>query len=341
MNDIANLLAIVRDNETIAAKFHNVETKILSILNFKDFFEVLLTEIRTEFNMPCAWLSLIENTDASKMILKSIGPDNRLFRDINMISEAKFKGLVGSGVSPVLINRDIKQFFRFLPAEKNFLVRSMAIAPVTLDGQVIGSLNQADSSQERFEPGIDTGLLEMLALKISLCISNVIAHEKLKFLAYHDPLTGLLNRRVMESVLNREFERAIRYKGHLSLVFIDIDQFKSVNDTHGHNCGDLLLRYVSETLSAISRDTDVVARYAGDEFIIILPETGKGEAEMLLNRANHLFKEKPMQNDAGIMVPVSISYGISSLKDDNPEGPEQLIKKADERLYLQKKAMRI
>ena len=124
----------------------------------------------------------------------------------------------------------MKPYQKLFPKNKKYYIQSIAVAPLSLDGDIIGSLNQADFSPLRFKPGIDTSLLEQLALKVSLCLSNVTAHEKLRFLAYHDPLTGLLNRRVMEVVLKREFARSKRYSRPLSLVFIDMDYFKQIND---------------------------------------------------------------------------------------------------------------
>jgi diguanylate cyclase (GGDEF)-like protein len=212
----------------------------------------------------------------------------------------------------------------------------MAIAPITLDGQLIGSLNQADISAKRFQPGIDTSLLEQLAVKVSLCLSNVTAHEKLRYLAYHDPLTGLLNRRVMESVLEREYYRYQRYPKSLSLVFVDLDHFKHVNDAHGHDRGDDLVKHVARVLMELSRNTDVVARYAGDEFVMILPETDSGSAGLLMERVQRHFTHNPLSVNE-VTIPISISYGIATAGDLNIDSPQSLLKHADQALYEAKK----
>ena len=174
-------------------------------------------------------------------------------------------------------------------------------------------------------------------MKVSLCLSNVTAHEKLQFMAYHDPLTGLLNRRVMEAVLKREFNRAERYASNLSIVFLDLDNFKRINDVYGHDCGDDLLKYVGGCLLEMSRDTDVVARFAGDEFIIILPETPKNSAENLMKRVKSYFSQHPLiANDRSI--PISISFGVASTEGKSVKDPDSLLKDADEMLYLAKKS---
>lgn len=337
MTNIKALIERVKENELIAMRFQKVESRILSVLNFKDFFETLLTEIMETFGMPYVWITLIEGSEACNVILKSSAESPIVQERINIISDALFHGLVGSSLSPILVNEDLKPYFKMLPENRKYFIRSMAIVPITLDGTIIGSLNQGDSDKGRFDPAFDSSLLEQLAVKVSLCLSNVTAHEKLKFLAFHDPLTELLNRRVMESVLKREFYRSKRYSSTLSLIFIDLDDFKTVNDTEGHEAGDCLLRYVADKLVDMTRTTDIVARFAGDEFVVILPETGVKKANKLLSRIQKFFNNNPMEYH-GKRIPVSISFGAASTQDESIVNPSVLLKKADQILYKVKKA---
>ena len=334
MADIKTIMEIVRHNEEIARKFFEIEKRILTILDFTDLFEVLLTEIRSKFGIPYTWISLIDNSDLSGFI-QELEASEALKPLLNVIDRESFDTLVGERSSPLLVNHNLKPYFRLLPKNRKYFVKSMAIAPISLDGQLIGSLNQADISAKRFQPGIDTSLLEQLAVKVSLCLSNVTAHEKLRYLAYHDPLTGLLNRRVMESVLEREYYRYQRYPKSLSLVFVDLDHFKHVNDAHGHDRGDDLLKYVARVLMKLSRNTDVVARYAGDEFVMILPETDIDSAGLLMERVQSHFKRNPLSVKE-ITIPISISYGIATAGDLNIDSPQSLLKHADQALYVAK-----
>lgn len=329
----------LKENETLLKKFFAVEKKILSILSFKDLFEVLLTEIKEQFNIPFVWLSLIKNSDTLVLIDSMHRLDNFKKSSINIIEKNLFFALIGNQTEPVLANKELKPYFKLLPEGKNYLIKSLAIAPIMMDGEIIGSLNHADASENRFHPDMDTFLLEQLAAKVSLCLSNVTAHEKLEFLAYHDPLTGLLNRRVMETALKREAGRAERYKMPLSVVFLDLDYFKTVNDKFGHETGDKLLVHLARNLEKKSRETDIVARFAGDEFVIILPETDGRQAEALMNRIKlHLDQTPLIEGETAI--PVSTSFGIASMEDislDENAAPT-LLKKADERLYIKKEA---
>jgi diguanylate cyclase (GGDEF)-like protein len=329
--DLNALLHRLQENEEIARKFAAVETAILSILKFRDLFEVLLTEIRERFKIPYVWISMIENSDLQSLI-SSLASSEMLRERMSVIDRRSFRDLVGSTMTPVLVNENLKPYFKLLPQKKKYFIKSMAMAPLSLDGEIIGSLNQADFSPERFSPGIDTSLLEQLAVKVSLCLSNVTAHEKLRYMAFHDPLTGLLNRRVMETVLQREFNRARRYKSPLSVVFIDLNDFKAVNDTYGHDCGDDLLQFLGSNLVKMSRDSDVVARFAGDEFVLILPETTAENAEHLMGRVCTYLKDTPLKVGPK-KITCTISYGVACTRDPLLRDPAALLKAADERLY--------
>ncbi|MBW2606838.1 MAG: sensor domain-containing diguanylate cyclase [Deltaproteobacteria bacterium] len=330
------LIEQLKHNDEITRKFFEIEKRILSILNYKDLFEVLLKEIKLKFNMPYAWISIIEKSELFNFI-QSLETFETLNKRINIINKKSFYNLIGTTTTPLLINDDLRAFFELLPRHEKHRIRSIAISPISLDGEIVGSLNQAHILPGHFKPGLDTSSLEQLAVQVSFCLSNVTAHEKLKFLAYRDPLTGLLNRRAMENVLKREFSREKRYQRVLSVVFIDLNDFKSVNDIYGHDRGDELLKYVANQLFDISRDTDVVARFAGDEFIFILPETSAASTKNLMNRLKDYFISHPL-NTKGTSIPVSISFGVSSTEDKSIENPAMLLKRADEMLYRAKAA---
>ncbi len=326
-----DILETLRINEEIAQRFFEIEVSILSILNFKDLFERLLTEIRDKFGVPYVWISMIDQSEVSDLI-KTLESSKILKERLNVIDKNTFLSLIENDTKPILISGDLKPYYQLLPQGQMYFIRSLAIAPLTLHGEIIGSLNQADLSRLRYRPGMDTRLLEQLALKVSICLSNVTAHEKLKWFAWRDPLTGLLNRRVMEKVLQREYKRAVRYKSPLTLAFLDLDDFKAVNDKYGHDRGDELLRYVANILEELTRESDVVARYAGDEFIVILPGIGSSDSLLLIQRLQDYFHKNPMEIE-GERIPVSISFGLSSIGDVGVNDPDSLLRKADEMLY--------
>lgn len=325
----------VRDNEEITEKYFNIEKRILQILNFHDLFEALLSEISIQLNVPFAWLSIIEGSEILDFI-QSRKPSFVFKERLNIIDEQTFVDRIGTD-RPLLVNRDLRRYNVLMPKNRRKSIKSIAITPLSLDGKLIGSLNQADTCADRWTPGMDTTNLQQLAIKVSLCLSNVTAHEKLRYMAYHDPLTGLINRRVMETILKREFARHKRYHKYLSVVFIDLDKFKQINDTYGHDCGDALLVHVADQLKTLCRDIDVASRFAGDEFVLILPETADQAAITLMQRIRAYTAKHPLKFNSN-RIPVRMSYGIACTLDPRIKSAAALLKKADERLYKEKQS---
>lgn len=329
-----SLLVRLKENEKIAKKFNEIEISILTILNFQDFFERLLYEISDKFSIPHIWISIIKESSIAKQ-LNDIRDSELLRTSTAFISKEKFLSITKNRLKPLLSNKNPAGFHALVPEISGYDIGSIAIAPITLDGEVVGSINQADNDKNRFEPGIDSTLLEQLALKVSLCLSNVTAHEQLKFLAFHDSLTGLLNRGVMERILEREFQRAKRYHTDLTLLFLDLDDFKSINDTFGHDNGDRALCLVADQLTQLKRGSDIVARFAGDEFVVILPSTNKTQAEYYSKRVKKNLISAPLSaNDKTFYV--RLSYGISTVSEKGIDSSKALLKAADKKLYLDK-----
>lgn len=161
--------------------------------------------------------------------------------------------------------------------------------------------------------------------------------DRLRRLAVTDALTGLLNRRFFSQRLGEELARARRYETPLSLLIVDLDWLKSINDGQGHEAGDRAIRAVASTLEASLRATDIVARYAGDEFAALLPQTTAAEALGLASRINAQVRELFYGPEGG---PLSVSIGVSDLDGAEDEHPESLFAAADDALYAAKAAGR-
>ncbi len=158
---------------------------------------------------------------------------------------------------------------------------------------------------------------------------------RLKTMAITDPLTGLFNRRHFAEQLARQFSEAMRYDNDLSCVMIDLDHYKEFNDTLGHQMGDKLLQAMAEEIRISLRASDIAARYGGDEFVLLLPQTHTAEALPLLNRIREGMARELRQGSLS-RVPVTLSIGIASLKDDFPECADGLVAMADRALYSAK-----
>ncbi len=161
--------------------------------------------------------------------------------------------------------------------------------------------------------------------------------EKLEFLSITDSLTGLLNRRVVIERLNSEIERVKRYGFDLSLILCDLDYFKEINDTYGHNTGDEVLKIVSWILKESVRAADIVGRYGGDEFLLILPETSIKGAEDMAERIRLSVQDTEFPAGNGKSVRTTLSLGITNFQGGRAD-IHDLINRIDNALYTSKRA---
>jgi diguanylate cyclase len=170
-------------------------------------------------------------------------------------------------------------------------------------------------------------------------VTELVAYEsKLIDMNMQDGLTGVFNRRFFESKINEEFSRHKRYSRPFVLIMCDIDYFKSVNDTYGHQCGDEVLKVVASTIQMIIRGTDILARYGGEEFCCLLPEAEIDEAHAIAERLRQAIAELVVSYK-GQEVSVTASLGISAISD-GVETSEMLVTMADDALYEAKRTGR-
>lgn len=154
---------------------------------------------------------------------------------------------------------------------------------------------------------------------------------QLRELAAREPLTGLYNRRHFSETLARRFSEARRYGTELSLLMMDMDDFKAVNDSHGHQVGDELLMLAALTISSQLRAADVAARYGGDEFIILMPHSDASQAQALARRITECFHAECAAKHPGIKI--SLSVGIAGITGCNAATDDEFIRSADRALY--------
>jgi len=162
------------------------------------------------------------------------------------------------------------------------------------------------------------------------------ANERLQEIAIRDGLTGLFNHRYFQEILTREVARSARYGNQLSLLFVDVDDFKKYNDTHGHQLGDTLLRQLSHIIMGAMREGDVVARYGGEEFVVILPETDLEYAKKVAEKLRGLVEDHPFRGEESQPEgKVTISLGVADWSSGR-DTAAQIIHDADQALYSAK-----
>ena len=203
--------------------------------------------------------------------------------------------------------------------------------PLMIEKEVVGVLNINDVDQDSFNVG-DLGFILNLSELIAMSISNAVLYEQTKKLAVTDGLTGISNRPNMEQSLLSEFERSKRYNSPLSVVLLDVDHFKDVNDSYGHQKGDEILVTFASVLKKFCRANDIAARYGGEEFLMILPQSNAQSAFKIAERVREeIMKMSFVGNDSKFSV--TTSCGVAELNRDYMKSADQLVSVADQALY--------
>ena len=181
----------------------------------------------------------------------------------------------------------------------------------------------------------EQSLLHAIAERLGRIIERLRAEQLLVKLATTDPLTGLYNRRHFFDLAEMEIARSARYGHPLSCIMFDIDFFKRINDSYGHLFGDRVLQAMVWRCRENIRRVDIFARYGGDEFVILLPETGQRRSKQLTSRLCNDFQERPLLIEAH-EIPITLSIGVASMPGDNHLALDTLLNRADQALYTAK-----
>ena len=213
--------------------------------------------------------------------------------------------------------------------------RSILVAPVTFKSVPLGVIVLATAAE--FSPDAEQ-LLEQLRADLGLAINNALAHDRLERLAAVDPLTDAYNRRFGLARLGEEFSRAVRAESPLGVLMFDLDHFKVVNDTHGHLVGDRVLKAVAKTCRRVIREGDVLIRYGGEEFLVLLPGAGAADLTDLGERVRRAIGETTVQ-EGDRRIAITVSLGGTTYSDAI-DSSQALIARADAALYDAKESGR-
>jgi len=224
------------------------------------------------------------------------------------------------------------------PENNRFLIslnlRSGLAVPIIMRDQVLGVLFLQDSAVFEDFSIDDISLIGSLADNLAPAIENAELHKEIETQAVTDGLTGVSNRRSFNDSLTREFDRAKRYNQELSLIVVDLDFLKKINDTYGHQIGDEAIKSIGAVLAASSRSTDITARYGGEEFCVLLPNTGAVMANELADRLRRRINDCKIEGQ-DFAINISASLGVSCFPI-HAESADALFLRADEALYKAK-----
>jgi diguanylate cyclase (GGDEF)-like protein len=218
--------------------------------------------------------------------------------------------------------------------------------PLAAQGETLGLLTLAAARGGPEADGAEAGLGDArarlavtVAEQFALALANVRLRETLRGQSIRDPLTGLFNRRYMEETLERELSRAARGEQPVSVILLDLDRFKQLNDTFGHAVGDLVLTAIGRVLRALSRGGDIACRYGGEEFVLILPEASLAAARRRAEEIREAIRDLPVVHEGLRVGPVRCSLGVAACPEHGSAG-DVLLRAADAALYRAKRAGR-
>ena len=212
---------------------------------------------------------------------------------------------------------------------------AVAAFPLRSRARTIGALIAFDLTPSADVPELPVALLSSLRVMLeapAIALDGTMERQRFHALSVTDDLTGLHNTRFLNQVLHRESKRASRSGRPLSLLFIDLDGFKGVNDKHGHLCGSRALVEAAGVIRGCARETDLAARFGGDEFAVMLPDTGSEGAVAVAERIRERIVEHAFLNSEGLNIHLTSSVGVATLPDVAASA-EELIKAADTAMY--------
>ncbi|MBK7581295.1 MAG: diguanylate cyclase [Myxococcales bacterium] len=214
---------------------------------------------------------------------------------------------------------------------------SLLVLPLSVHERALGTLVLGSQRRGAFGEAVRP-ILEVLASHVAVSLANARMFKRLEELATTDGLTGLLNKRALIETAKQKIRSSSRFRKPLSVLVCDIDHFKKVNDTHGHDIGDVVIQGFGEVLKRTKRDTDVVARFGGEEFVVVCEETDAEGAALLAERIRSEIEASTFHSTAGSLK-VTCSVGVATFPAAGHEW-ESLFKATDEALYASKRGGR-
>jgi diguanylate cyclase (GGDEF)-like protein len=304
-----------------------------SVLEPRKVMEIVMAKAQALIRSEAWSLLLVDEKDQSLSFEISKGEKGGGLRDVKLRIGQGIAGWVVQYRKPVIIkdaSRDRRFDARF-DELSGFRTRSILCAPLISRGRIIGVVELINKKGGLFTRD-DLEMLKILVEPAAVAIENAILYKRSTEMSFTDDLTRLFNGRYLQLALNREVKRARRYGAPVSIIFLDLDGFKKVNDTHGHLAGSRALVEVGEVLRNTVREIDVVSRYGGDEFTVVLPQTGPEGALVIAERIRRSLEERTFLTDLGKEVRLTASVGVACFPAHG-QTREELLQKADKAMY--------
>ncbi|HUO34198.1 MAG TPA: sensor domain-containing diguanylate cyclase [Candidatus Acidoferrum sp.] len=333
------LLDVPQANELTV--FHELGKALTSSLQLDQVLRTIMEKIN-EVLHPDTWSLLLMDEEKRELYFQiATGEGAEALKDVRIKVGQGLAGWVAEAGKAVVVPDTSKdsRFFGKVDEKTRMETRSIVAVPVRFRDQCLGVIELINCVGDEGFSNRDLALLEALADYAAIAIENARHVQRIHELTITDDCTSLYNARHLNFMLDTEIYRSHRYAFEFSLIFIDLDHFKNVNDTHGHLMGSKLLGEIGQSIKDRCRMIDMAFRYGGDEFVVLLPQTSKENAIGVGRRLHKLIRETVWLKDTGLNVKITASVGIASYPTDSRTKAE-LLHLADEAMYLVKNTSR-
>ena len=320
--------------------FHDVARALTSSLDLDSILGAIMQQME-QFFEPESWSLLIVDEEQQNLYYAVAAGKSSGDRNLRVDMGEGIAGWVAQHGETVVVPDTTKdtRFFSKVDEKTKTETQSIVAVPVRFRDTCLGVIELINCmGPEGFDPR-DLKLLEALSDFAAIALENARHVKKIHELTITDDCTSLYNARHMGFILETEIYRSQRYNYEFSIVFIDLDHFKQVNDTHGHLVGSRLLAEIGNALKEHCRLIDFAFRYGGDEFVILLPQTSKENALNVARRLHKLVRERTWLQPEGLNIKLTPSVGVASYPVDS-RTKEGLLHLADEAMYLVKNTKR-
>lgn len=311
--------------------FQSIGTSIVSENTIRGVLDRVMEHVGSFFG-PLNWSALLIDADKDELVFSVVvGKSSEALMGQRIPLNEGIAGWVARHGTPAIVEKAEadERFSDRLDKLTGFRTESVIAVPLRAGGKVFGVIELLNRLDGSAFSAYDMRVLSTIADFAAIAIEKAYYLAEAKRLAEIDPLTNVLNRRGLDKVIERETSRIKRYPGNLSVIVGDVDGFKRINDRYGHAAGDEVLKSAAACLASVVRASDSVARFGGDEFVVVMPETGPEEAEIARERFKAALDAAGKKNP----VPFSVTLGVhSSSEADFGE----LFRESDRDLYRRK-----
>jgi diguanylate cyclase (GGDEF)-like protein len=323
------------------AVFQELGKALTSSLELDQVLRTIMEKI-DEFLRPDNWSLLLLDEKTNELYFElAVGKASQALKDVRIKVGQGIAGWVAEHGETVVVPDTAKdtRFFAKVDEKTRTETQSIVAVPVKFRGSCLGVIELINCMGPEGFDQRDLKLLEALSDFAAIALENARHVKRIHELTITDDCTSLFNARHMSAILETEIYRSQRYNYEFSIVFIDLDHFKQVNDTHGHLVGSKLLAEIGNSLKGHCRVIDYAFRYGGDEFVILLPQTSKESALLVSRRLHELIRGTTWLEADGLRIRLTPSIGVASYPVDS-RTKEGILHLADEAMYLVKNTNR-